>query len=178
MLLAHWLLHIFLFLQSLFLSILIPPPLHPPSSPVLPPPLLLLLLLPSSSFSRCLTCGNYVYKGKKFNARKEDAAGEYYLGIQIYRFYIRCPECLSEITFKVRESGSYFGVDHFVQTLDLHLQHAMLKNTPYTSCSSLFHLTSYFRCRETPVRIKTIYTDYSNYEEIAIKLSRTCTHLK
>lgn len=50
---------------------------------------------------RCLTCGNYVYKGKKFNARKEDAKGEKYLGIQIYRFYIRCPECLSEITFKV-----------------------------------------------------------------------------
>ena len=50
---------------------------------------------------RCKTCGNYVYKGKKFNARKESAIGEEYLGIQIYRFYIRCPQCLSEITFKV-----------------------------------------------------------------------------
>ena len=55
--------------------------------------------LPSSY--RCLTCGNYVYKGRKFNSRKEDAKGENYLGLQIYRFYIRCPECLSEITFKV-----------------------------------------------------------------------------
>ena len=55
----------------------------------------------SPSFHRCLTCGNYVYKGRKFNSRKEDAQGEKYLGIQIYRFYIRCPECLSEITFKV-----------------------------------------------------------------------------
>ena len=67
------------------------PPLPPP-----PPPLY-----------RCLTCGNYVYKGKKFNARKEDAKGEKYLGIQIYRFYIRCPQCLSEITFKVGSSGHY-----------------------------------------------------------------------
>lgn len=43
-----------------------------------------------------------MYKGRKFNARKETAIGETYLGIQIYRFYIRCPKCLSEITFKVR----------------------------------------------------------------------------
>ena len=42
-----------------------------------------------------------MYKGRKFNARKETAIGETYLGIQIYRFYIRCPKCLSEITFKV-----------------------------------------------------------------------------
>ena len=27
---------------------------------------------------------------------------ETYLGLRIYRFYIRCPKCLSEITFKVR----------------------------------------------------------------------------
>jgi hypothetical protein len=28
--------------------------------------------------------------------------GETYLGIQIYRFYIKCTKCLREITFKVR----------------------------------------------------------------------------
>lgn len=64
---------------------------------------------------RCLTCGDYVYKGRKFNARKETAIGETYLGIQIYRFYIRCPKCLSEITFKtdpittdyIAEQGAY-----------------------------------------------------------------------
>jgi hypothetical protein len=49
---------------------------------------------------RCETCGDYIYKGKKFNARKEDAIGDNYLGIQIYRFYIRCPKCAAEITFK------------------------------------------------------------------------------
>src|SRR5215813_10322708 len=48
---------------------------------------------------RCNTCGEYIYRGKKFNARKEDAQ-ENYLGIKIYRFYIRCTRCSAEITFK------------------------------------------------------------------------------
>ena len=49
---------------------------------------------------RCTTCGEYIYKGKKFNARKETVWNEEYLGIRIYRFYIRCTRCISEITFK------------------------------------------------------------------------------
>ena len=31
---------------------------------------------------QCNTCGDYIYKGKKFNARKERVDGENYLGIQ------------------------------------------------------------------------------------------------
>ena len=50
---------------------------------------------------RCLTCGNHMYKGKKFNARKEIVEEEKYLGMPIFWFYIRCPACLSEIAFKV-----------------------------------------------------------------------------
>ena len=49
---------------------------------------------------RCTTCGEYIYKGKKFNARKETVWDQEYLGIRIYRFYIRCTRCISEITFK------------------------------------------------------------------------------
>jgi hypothetical protein len=49
---------------------------------------------------QCNTCGEFIYKGKKFNARKERAIGEDYLGLQIFRFYIRCPVCASEIMFK------------------------------------------------------------------------------
>ena len=60
---------------------------------------------------RCLTCGNYIYKGKKFNSRKEDAVGEKYLGIQIYRFYIRCPQCLSEICFKTDPVNTDYAVE-------------------------------------------------------------------
>jgi hypothetical protein len=49
---------------------------------------------------QCDTCGEFIYKGKKFNARKERAIGEDFLGLQIFRFYIRCPVCASEIMFK------------------------------------------------------------------------------
>lgn len=43
-----------------------------------------------SPFSmRCESCGEYIYKGKKFNARKETVEGETYLNIKIFRFYIR-----------------------------------------------------------------------------------------
>ncbi|RMZ92410.1 hypothetical protein DV736_g331, partial [Chaetothyriales sp. CBS 134916] len=48
---------------------------------------------------KCTSCGEYVYKGRKFNARKE-TTDEKYLNIAIYRFYIRCTRCSSEITFK------------------------------------------------------------------------------
>jgi hypothetical protein len=48
---------------------------------------------------RCNTCGEYIYHGKKFNARKEDSQ-ESYLSIKIFRFYIRCTRCSAEITFK------------------------------------------------------------------------------
>ena len=48
---------------------------------------------------RCTACGEYIYKGRKFNARKE-TPDEKYLNIQIFRFYIRCTRCSGEITFK------------------------------------------------------------------------------
>ena len=49
---------------------------------------------------RCTTCGEYVYKGRKFNARKEDVDDMNHLGLRIYRFYIKCTACLSEISFR------------------------------------------------------------------------------
>src|SRR4051812_26865814 len=48
----------------------------------------------------CNTCGEIVHAHKKFNARKETVEGETYYNIKIFRFYIRCPRCSAEITFK------------------------------------------------------------------------------
>jgi hypothetical protein len=48
---------------------------------------------------KCTSCGEYIYKGRKFDPRKE-ITDEKYLSIQILRFYIRCTHCPAEITFK------------------------------------------------------------------------------
>ncbi|KKK26196.1 hypothetical protein ARAM_007449 [Aspergillus rambellii] len=47
---------------------------------------------------KCTQCGEYIYRGRKFNARKETTE-EKYFSIPIYRFYIRCTRCSGEITF-------------------------------------------------------------------------------
>ncbi|KAF2672558.1 DUF572-domain-containing protein [Microthyrium microscopicum] len=48
---------------------------------------------------RCTRCGTWIPKSKKFNARKETPEGDKYLGIQKFRFYLRCPGCSGEISF-------------------------------------------------------------------------------
>ncbi|KAJ3017306.1 hypothetical protein HKX48_003620 [Thoreauomyces humboldtii] len=64
---------------------------------------------------QCVICGEYIYKGKKFNARKERVEGEEYLGIQVLRFYIRCPRCSGEITFKTDPQNADYLAEHGAQ---------------------------------------------------------------
>ncbi|KAJ4482548.1 CWC16 protein [Lentinula aciculospora] len=61
---------------------------------------------------RCNTCGEYIYKGKKFNARKETVDGEDYYGIKIFRFYIKCTLCSAEITFKTDPKNTDYAAEH------------------------------------------------------------------
>ncbi len=68
------------------------------------------MMLPMSV--RCKTCGNYMYKGTKFNTRKEDVMGETYLGIQVFRFYWRCTACAAEFTLKTDPKNADYIVEH------------------------------------------------------------------
>jgi hypothetical protein len=61
---------------------------------------------------RCNTCGEYIYKGKKFNARKETVEGDDYYGIKIFRFYIKCTLCSAEITFKTDPKNTDYLAEH------------------------------------------------------------------
>lgn len=67
------------------------------------------MMLPFSL--RCYTCGNYLYIGTKFNMRKE-TCDEDYLGIPIYRFYMKCNYCYSEITMKTDPKNSDYICEH------------------------------------------------------------------
>ncbi|CAG2119974.1 unnamed protein product, partial [Medioppia subpectinata] len=61
---------------------------------------------------RCDTCGDYIAKGKKFNARKETVEEETYLGLKVFRFYFKCPRCMAEITFKTDPRNMDYEVEH------------------------------------------------------------------
>jgi hypothetical protein len=57
------------------------------------------MMLPFSI--QCSTCSTFLYRGRKFNSKKEAVKGidGKYLGIQRYRFYIKCGGCSRPLTF-------------------------------------------------------------------------------
>lgn len=66
---------------------------------------------------QCLTCHEYIYKGKKFNMKRETVEGETYLGLRLFRFYFRCPNCLAEITFKTDLENCDYKEEHGAKRL-------------------------------------------------------------
>ncbi|KAL8667854.1 MAG: hypothetical protein Q9202_000319 [Teloschistes flavicans] len=75
-----------------------------PKSDLPPGPKVQTVRLMAPFSMKCTSCGEYIYKGRKFNARKETTDEKYY-SISIFRFYIRCTRCSGEITFKTDPRG-------------------------------------------------------------------------
>ena len=67
------------------------------------------MMLPMSV--RCNTCGNFMYKGTKFNTRMENVKGENYLGIKIFRFYYKCTNCSAEFCMKTDPKSADYIVE-------------------------------------------------------------------
>lgn len=61
---------------------------------------------------QCNTCNEYIHKGKKFNMKRETAEGEFYLGLRIFRFYFKCPNCLADISFKTDLENCDYQMEH------------------------------------------------------------------
>ncbi|CAG8124208.1 unnamed protein product [Penicillium salamii] len=63
---------------------------------------------------KCLNCAEYIYKGRKFNARKE-TLDEAYIGVKVHRFYIKCTGCKHEITFKTDPKNADYTCERGAQ---------------------------------------------------------------
>ncbi|KAI5461120.1 hypothetical protein BGZ63DRAFT_404018 [Mariannaea sp. PMI_226] len=59
---------------------------------------------------KCTTCGEFIYRGRKFNSRKETPLDEKYLGIQIYFFSIKCTRCSAEIIFRTDPKNNEYAM--------------------------------------------------------------------
>lgn len=63
---------------------------------------------------QCLTCGNFMYKGTKFNSKKEDVLGEDYLGMKIFRFIMKCTQCNALWSIKTDPEHADYAVEYGV----------------------------------------------------------------
>jgi len=70
------------------------------------------MMLPFSV--QCSTCSTFLYRGTKFNSKKEPMGGPdgRYLGIQRYRFYIKCTLCSRTVSFLTDPKNTDYEMEH------------------------------------------------------------------
>ncbi|KAK8847997.1 Coiled-coil domain-containing protein 94 [Tritrichomonas musculus] len=88
---------------------------------------------------KCSNCGDYMFQGTKANSHKELAYEQFYLGLPVFRFYIHCKNCYSEIIFRTDPEHSDYIIEsgatrHFepwkkVQMENIEEEKARLQNS-------------------------------------------------
>jgi len=70
------------------------------------------MMLPFSI--RCSNCSTFMYQGRKFNSKKENMQGVdgKYLGIQRFRFYIKCTSCAQPVSFLTDPKNSDYEMEN------------------------------------------------------------------
>jgi len=58
----------------------------------------------------CSSCNSYMYRGRKFNAKKEEGADPSYLNTKVLRFHIKCETCSAPIVFRTDPKSGGFVV--------------------------------------------------------------------
>jgi len=79
---------------------------------------------------QCSTCSSFMYRGRKFNSKKENVKGSEgkYLGIQRFRFYIKCTACSRPLTFLTDpENTDYEMESGGTRTLEVHKDRNKMK---------------------------------------------------
>jgi hypothetical protein len=72
---------------------------------------------------QCSTCSDFMYRGRKFNSKKEAVKGSEgkYLGLQRWRFYIKCNACSRPVTFLTDpKNGDYEMESGGTRTYEVH----------------------------------------------------------
>jgi hypothetical protein len=87
------------------------------------------MMLPFSM--QCSTCHNFLYRGRKFNSKKEPMGGGTngtYLGIKRFRFYIKCTFCARSISFVTDPQHCDYEMEHgATRNYDVHKDKKTMK---------------------------------------------------
>lgn len=58
----------------------------------------------------CAKCNQYMYRGRKFNAKKEVSSDNAYLGTKLLLFHVKCEHCSNPIVFRTDPESSGFAM--------------------------------------------------------------------
>lgn len=81
---------------------------------------------------QCETCSSFLYRGRKFNSKKEPVRGSggKYLGIQKYRFIVKCTACSRPLTFITDPKNAEYEMESGgIRTYEIHRDKDLIEHS-------------------------------------------------